>query len=148
MLRRRQGPLRAALYRAARLYRLGNLAEALAGVRTARANIPHDGSGLPSDEAAALAAGWEFQAAVDLYTRGLEAELEDLAIAEQILDGRPEHNELRGRICARIATQLSGTSPDLWSVKAEYLATARALLAGSRRYRKLLEALPDDVGVA
>jgi hypothetical protein len=142
MLERKQGPLRAAMRRAAHLYQLGDLPEALAGLKLARANTPHDGAGLPSDEAAALAAGWEFQAAIDLCVGKLEAGLEDLAIAEQILDGRPEHNELRGLICVRIVSQLPDSLTHLRLVRAEYLASARTLLAGSQRYRKLLEALP------
>jgi hypothetical protein len=134
-------PLRASMARAIALSRLAGIAAALSEVASARKDIPLDGRYLPSDEAAALAEGWEFQAADDLYRGYLKEGLEDLAIAEQILDGRPEHREHRGRICAQIATQLSATTPDLRSVKAEYLATARDLLAGSDKYRELLEAL-------
>jgi hypothetical protein len=127
--------------RAIALSRFAGIAAALSEVASARKDIPLDGRYLSSDEAAALAEGWEFQAADDLYRGYLKEGLEDLAIAEQILDGRPEHREHRGRICAQIAAQLSATTPDLRSVKAEYLATARDLLAGSDKYHELLEAL-------
>jgi hypothetical protein len=119
----------------------GGIAAALAEVIKARRDIPLDGRYLPSDEAAALAEGWEFQAADDLYRGHLTEGLEDLAIAEQILQGRPEHREHRGRICAQLAAQLSASTPDLRSVKAEYLATARELLKGSDKYRELLASL-------
>jgi hypothetical protein len=143
MPERRQGPLRAAMRRAALLSQLGGVAEALAGVVAARGNAPLDGRGLAPEEAAALAAGWEFQAVVDLYWGRLEAGIEDLAMAEQVLDGRPEYNELRGRMCVQIASQLSDT-PVLRPVKAEYVASARELLAGSQNYQELLGALEND----
>lgn len=140
---RTEGPLRAAMRRAAVAYQLGGVPGALAAVVTARGNAPLDGRGLASDEAAALSAGWEFQAAVDLCSGHVEAGLEELAIAEHILDGRPEHDEVRGCICAQIASQLPADTPDLRSVKAEYLASARQLLAGFRKYQELLQALND-----
>jgi len=132
-----------AMTRAMMLCDLGAAPQALAEVVKARRCAAFDGSDLASDEAAALAEGWEFQAAEDLYRGWLEAGLEDLAIAEQILDGRPEHSEHRGRICAQIALQLPAGTAELRSVRAEYLASARYLLAGSARYRGLLETLPD-----
>jgi hypothetical protein len=129
--------------RAMRLCQFGAAPLALAEVLKARRNAPFDGSDLASDEAAALAEGWEFQAADDLFQGRLEAGLEDLAIAEQILDGRPEHSEHRGRICAQIVSQLPARTPELRSVRAEYLASARSLLEGWGKYRELLEALFD-----
>lgn len=141
MPRQGERPLRTAMARAMVLCWFAEIAAARAEVVRARKDIPLDGRFLPSDEAAALAEGWEFQAADDLNRGHLREGLEDLAIAEQILDGRPEHREHRGRICAQIAGQLSASTPDLRSVKAEYLASARDLLAGYDKYRELLEAL-------
>ncbi|HEX3712724.1 MAG TPA: hypothetical protein VHV09_08015 [Trebonia sp.] len=138
---RQETPLRTAMARAMVLCGFGGIAAALPEVIKARRDIPLDGRYLPSDEAAALAEGWEFQAADDLYRGHLTEGLEDLAIAEQILHGRPEHREHRGRICAQLAAQLSASTPDLRSVKAEYLATARELLKGSDKYRELLASL-------
>ena len=138
-----EGPLRAAMRRAAQLYEFGSVGEALAGLARARRETPYDGKDLASDEAAALAEGWAFQAAEDLGRGRREAGLEDLAIAEQILDDRPEHRELRGRICVQLALELSDSAPALRSVGAEYLASARDLLRDSAEFRDLLDALLD-----
>jgi hypothetical protein len=138
MLRQEDGPLRSAMARAGAMRQAGQTADALAEIIRARQNLPLDGRHLPSDEAAALAEGWELQAADDLYRGCLEGGLEDLAIAEQILAGRPEHGERRGRICVEIAAKLTATTADLQSVRAEYLAISERLLKGSDRYRELL----------
>ena len=138
----REGPLRTAMRRAALLYEFGSVTEALAGLARARRDQPYDGRDLASDEAAALAEGWAFQAAEALGRGHREAALEDLAIAEQILDDRPEHGQLRGRICVQIAMELTDDStPALRSVGAEYLASARDLLKDSAEFRELLDAL-------
>ncbi len=137
----KEGPLRAAMRRAALLYELGSVAEALAGLAGARRDTPYDGRDLASDEAAALAEGWAFQAAEDLGQGQREAGLEGLAIAEQILHGRPEHGELRGRICLQIAMELTDSAPALRSVGAEYLASARDLLKDAAGFQELLDAL-------
>lgn len=137
----RDRPLRAAMARAAVLCEFGRRAEALAEVKRARRNTPFDGRDLSSDEAAALAEGWELQAADDLHQGQLEAGLEDLAIAEQILDRRPEHGEQRGHICVQIAAQMSASTPELRSIRAEYLGLACYFLEGSDKYRDLLETL-------
>src|ERR1700722_16241446 len=63
---RRDRPLRAAMARATMLGEFGRRAEAVAEVMRARRDTPIDGRDLSSDEAAALAEGWEFQAADDL----------------------------------------------------------------------------------
>jgi hypothetical protein len=139
----REGPLRAAMRRAALMYESGSVAEALSGLARARRDTPYDGKDLASDEAAALAEGWAFQAAEDLGRGHREAGLEDLAIAEQILDDRPEHGELRGRICVQIALELTDSPPALRSVGAEYLASARDLLKDSAEFRELLDVLLD-----
>src|ERR1700761_2392739 len=144
----REGPLRTAMRRAALLYELGSVAEALAGLARARRDTPHDGRDLASDEAAALAEGWAFQAADDLGRGRREAGLGDLAIAEQILDDRPERGELRGRICVQIALELTDSAPALRSVGAEYLASARDLLKDSAEFRELLDTLLDTFRAA
>ncbi|HEX3713881.1 MAG TPA: hypothetical protein VHV09_13900 [Trebonia sp.] len=115
----------------------GAAVEALGEAVKARRNKPFDGRGLASDEALALAETWEFQAAYDLSRGWLEAGLEDLAIAEQILETRPEHGGHRGQICAEIASRLPADAPGLASVKAEYLAIAAmpARWSGSGRGR-------------
>jgi hypothetical protein len=100
------GPLRSAMARAIALYRSGAALEALGEVVKARRNIPFDGRGLASDEALALAETWEFQAAYDLSQDRVEGGLEDLAIAEQILEGWPEHDAHRRRISAEIASHV------------------------------------------
>ena len=122
----------------------GAAVEALGEAVKARRNKPFDGRGLTSDEALALAETWEFQAAYDLSRGCLEAGLEELAIAEQILETRPEHGGHRGQICAEIASRLPADTPGLASVKTEYLASARCLLGGPDKDRRLLAALPDD----
>lgn len=142
----RDRPLRAAMARATMLCEFGRRAEALAEVIRARRNTPFDGRGLSSDEAAALAEGWEFQAADDLDQGRLEAALEDLAIAEQILDRRPEHGERRGHICVQIAAQMPAGTPELRSIRAEYLGRACYFLEGSDKDRDLLETLRDAPG--
>jgi hypothetical protein len=129
--------------RAALAYEFGSPTEAVAGLAQARRDTPHDGRDLVSDEAAALAEGWAFQAADDLGRGRREAGLEDLAIAEQILDDRPEHRQLRGRICVQIALELTDSAPALRSVGAEYLASARDLLKDSAEFRELLDSLRD-----
>jgi len=97
-------PLRAAMARAIVLSRSGAAMEALGEVVKARRNVPFDGRGLASDEALALAETWEFQAAHDLSVGRLEGGLDDLAIAEQILENWPEHDAHRRRISAEIAS--------------------------------------------
>ena len=145
MLRKKQKPLRTAMQCAKELYDRGSVDEALAGVIEARKHVPPDGSGLASDEAAALAEGWEFQAAEEMYKGRLEAGLQALLVAEQVLEGRPEHNELLGRICFRIGSQLAA-APDLRPMQEQYLAKARDLLTGLEEYRELLEYIPDESG--
>jgi hypothetical protein len=106
------GPLRSAMARAIVLYKSGATVEALGEVVKARRNIPFDGRGLTSDEALALAETWEFQAAYNLSQDRLEVALEDLAIAEQILESWPEHDDHRGRISAEIASH-AGSRPSV-----------------------------------
>jgi hypothetical protein len=105
------GPLRSAMARAIVLYTSGAAVEALGEVVKARRNIPFDGRGLASDEALALAETWEFQAAYNLSHDRLERALEDLAIAEEILWTRPEHDAYRGRIRTEIARHRASRPP-------------------------------------
>ena len=125
---RQDGPQRAAIRRAAALHDAGDTGGALERISQARRAAPPDGKGLASDEAFALAEGWAFQAVQDRKEGRREAALEDLAIAEQILDGRPEHNAMRGRACAEIAAQLTGCAAGLEAIRDEYLETAQELL--------------------
>ena len=88
-------------------------------------------------EALALAETWEFQASYELSRGHVEAGLEDLAIAGQILQGRPEHRGQRSRICAEIAARISPGTPGLACARAEYAASARHLLGALTEYREL-----------
>ena len=131
MNRRGEAPLRAAVQTALACWRFAAAAEALAEVLSASRSVSLDRTGLTSDEADALAQGWELQAADDFRRGRFEAGLEDLAIAEDILDGWPEHNEHRGWICAQIASRIRPATAGLRSVKEEYLATAVSVLTGT-----------------
>ena len=132
-----RGPLRRAVARAVSLRESGAAVAALGEVVKARRNTPFDGRGLPSDEALALAETWEFQASYELSRGHVEAGLEDLAIAGQILQGRPEHRGQRSRICAEIAARISPGTPGLACARAEYAASARHLLGALTEYREL-----------
>lgn len=113
-------PLRSAMARVIALSGAGAVMEALGEVVKARRNTPFDGGGLSSDEALALAETWEFQAAHNLSQGRLECGLENLAIAEQILESRPEHHAHRRRIRAEIALRIPSAH-----LRTDYLANVR-----------------------
>lgn len=137
------GPLRAAIERSAALYRRGALDESVAAVEEARRYASAVRDGLPPDEIAALAEGWELQALVALDRGGLQAAVECFARAEQILENHKEHDELRGRICFQAARALFD-APRMKATQMKYAQLARVLLAGSEKYSFLLESMPDE----
>jgi hypothetical protein len=132
-------PLRMAVKKATALYLRDSLDESVVVVKEARMRAPADGRGLPADEVAALAEGWEIQARVELDKGRLQQGLESFAEAERILDGLPDHSELRGRICFQVAQQIAAHSPQLQEIQVRYAALARDLLADSVKYRELRE---------
>ena len=139
MLGLSKGPLRTAVKKATELYLRDSLDESVAVVKEARMRAPADRRSLQPDEVAALAEGWEIQARVELDKGRLQQGLESFAEAEQILDGLPDHNELRGRICFQVVQQIAAHSPQLQEIQVRYAVLARDLLADSVQYRELRE---------